>query len=302
MGTTWAVSLVVPPGLNVTAVQGSIEQALDIVVAQMSTWRDDSDISWFNCAPAGATVAIVEPFYSVLVRACEIAELTAGAYDPTVGASVDVWGFGPHPASGAPPADATAADAAGRIGWRRLQLDRAARTITQPGGVALDLSAIAKGFAVDAVAKVVSRYSQSALVDIGGELRGTGLKPNGDPWWVSLDWPDQREPDAPIVFGLCDISIASSGDYRRYFEHNGRRYPHTIDPRTGRPIEHGVASVTVVHEECMTADALSTALTVLGVEEGLTFCRQHDVAALFLQRHAGGFQEHMSPAFQKLLS
>jgi len=274
------------------------------VVAGMSTWERESDLCRFNRAPAGHRALLPAPFAEVMARALEIAETTGGAFDPAAGALVDAWGFGPC-APGAPRAIPAAGDLAAarpRGGWRRLDFDRACGALTQPGGVALDLSAIAKGYGVDRVAGWLDGQGfESWLVEVGGELRGAGVKPDGQPWWVALERPADAEVDETFV-ALHDLAVATSGDYRRWFEQDGERFSHTIDPRDGRPVRHGLASVSVLHAECMTADALSTALTVMGCEAGLAFADRHAIAATFVQRTADGFAQRSSAAFEALLA
>ncbi|MDF3834129.1 FAD:protein FMN transferase, partial [Cupriavidus basilensis] len=189
-------------------------------------------------------------------------------------------------------------------GWQRIVLDEAAGRARQPGGVRLDFCAIAKGFGVDAVSRYLSgKGIASHLVEVGGELRGHGVKPDGLPWWVALESPPGTSPAMQdTLVALHGLSVATSGDYRRYFDSDGRRYAHTLDPRTGYPASHALASVTVLHPQCMLADAYSTALTVLGPEAGMVFARRHALAARFLIRHSNGFEERLSPAFEAMLS
>jgi thiamine biosynthesis lipoprotein len=172
--------------------------------------------------------------------------------------------------------------------------------------MAIDLSAIAKGFAVDKLARLLTaRGIANHLVEVGGELRGAGGKPDGQPWWVALEAPPPGRPGGAVatdtVVALHGLAVATSGDYRRCFAHDGQRLCHSIDPRSGRPIAHGLASVTVLHQACMLADAQSTALTVLGLDHGLAHAQQHRIAALFVQRTVDGVEEHMSDAFAALL-
>ncbi len=306
MGTSWCVSVVSPLADPVPGLQALVQTVLDDVVVQMSTWRADSWISRFNDAPAGTAVVMPAETATVLACAIEVASLTEGAYDPTMGPLTDLWGFGPPGPRTTPPDTNEVRRCHGRTGWQRLVCDAPTRTLVQPGGIRLDLSAIAKGFAVDAVSDRLARAGVDAsLVDIGGELRGRGVKPDGQPWWVELESPRTQAHaagDDTILLALHDVAVATSGDYRRFFEHDGRRYAHTIDPRTGRPVGHALASATIVHASCMTADALSTALTVMGVEEGLAFCATHDIAACLVDRDGDTLREHRSDAFDTLLS
>ncbi|TVV70451.1 FAD:protein FMN transferase, partial [Sphingomonas solaris] len=204
-----------------------------------------------------------------------------------------------------PPPDAIAR-AQATSGWRRLDLDIHARRARQPGGLRLDLSGIAKGHAVDRLAAVVAGHGIAhALVEIGGELVGRGVRPDGQPWWVAVEAPPGSAlapvPLAPIHVALHGLAIATSGDYRRYFDHAGRRYAHSLDPRTGRPVKNDIASVTVLHAECMMADALATALLVMGVAGGMAFAARGDIAALFVTREGDGFAEHVTPSFAAML-
>jgi thiamine biosynthesis lipoprotein len=313
MGTSWSVRVAGPRALVLAPVAQAIQQELDLVVAQMSPWESGSDISRFNRAPAGSWHALPEAFAEVLDCALQVARDSDGACDPTAGALVDAWGFGPrqrHDEPGFVPPGEVAVQAARAVsGWQRLQTGL--RGVRQPGGLRLDLSAIAKGYAVD---RVVQRLARSfglddVLVEVGGELRGEGVKPDGQPWWVALEpvprWHDGGwQPGAdqpPTRVALHGLAIATSGDHRRFFARDDRRYPHTIDPRTGRPIDHGVAVVTVLDASCMRADALSTALTVLGPQAGLPWAAQRGIAALFVTRRAdGGLDEHITPAFAAL--
>ena len=188
MGTTWSAKAVLPATVDLPALEAMVQRALDAVVAQMSPWEPLSDLSRYNRAPAGSWVRLPEATMTVLRRAIEMAEASDGAFDPTLGALTDLWGFGPRPFSGAPPErDAvTALREAG--GWKRLTLDGEA--LFQPGGLKLDLNGIAKGFGVDQAADALDRAGvKSYLVEVGGELRGTGAKPDGQPWWVELERP-----------------------------------------------------------------------------------------------------------------
>jgi len=301
MGTTWSVRLVASVTLSREPVLRAIQGALDEVVDQMSTWQPHSDLVRFNRAAPATWHRLPEAFFEVLACARHVARRSGGAFDPTTGALVDAWGFGPAARQGVPD-DAGRRVVLERAGWQRLELDPARRAARQAGGLALDLSAIAKGFGVDRVARRLAALGlDSHLVEVGGELRGSGVKPDGRPWWVQLEHPDAAADPAPTLLALHDRSVATSGDYRRWFEHDGARYSHTIDPRDGRPIRHGVASVTVIHPECMLADAWSTALNVLGPEAGPALANRLGLAARFLVRSGTLFEERTSMAFDDLL-
>ena len=309
MGTRWSVKLVADAKLPLQPLRDCIQRCLDDVVAQMSTWERESDLSRFNRAEAGSWQVLPPDFFQVLDYALCVARDSGGAYDPTAGALVDLWGFGaPRHYSDAgfvAPDDAAIAKARACTGWQRVVLDPATQRAQQPGGVCLDLSAVAKGFGVDQVARyLIGCGIENHLVEVGGELRGAGTKPDGQPWWVALENPPPPGPPhdaSQTIVALHGLAAATSGDYRRSFDLDGRRHCHSVDPRTGHPITHGLASVTVLHPECMAADALSTALTVMGLEQGLAHARRHRIAALFVQRNGAGLEEHMSEAFAALL-
>lgn len=294
MGTTWSVRVVGPAGLRTGAIADAIDQACDEVIAQMSGWIEDSDLSRFNRAAAGTSQPLPEAFATVLAAALRVAAESGGAYDPTAGALVALWGFGPTgPAAIAPRHDAPdfrppTPEACARVhcGWASLDWAEPQRRLAQPGGVMLDLSAIAKGFAVDRVSALLRSLGlPDHLVEIGGELRGAGLKPEGQPWWVEIEPPAADCGLAPLRVALHGLSVATSGDYRKCFDDaDGRRRSHTVDPRTRRPVEHGLTSVTVVHEDAMWADGWSTALMVLGPDEGLALADRLGLAARLVTR------------------
>jgi FAD:protein FMN transferase len=300
MGVAWTVTAVVPQGLTDPDIRLAAQAAVDQVVAQMSTWEPESDISRFNRADVGWR-EVPEALFSVVEAGLEIAGLTGGAFDPTLGALVDLWGFGAPGARTQPPAVASLH--AARAGCSELEFDRRGRRLRQPGGLQLDLSGIAKGFGVDQLAAAMERLGlTSYLVEIGGELRGAGVKPSGEPWFVALERPsDADESLEPILVALADLSIASSGDWRRRFAAGGRTFSHTLDLSSRAPIDNGLAAVTVLHADCMRADAWCTALMVLGPQRGQEIAIAEGLAAAFLLRTPGGYVEQFSPPFQALL-
>lgn len=301
MGTRWEARFVAPRGFDTDRLNAAIVGELDAVIAGMSHWEAGSAISRFNAAPAGRWLTLPPALFHVVQAGVTLAEETDGAFDPAVGALADLWGFGPTPAAALPPADADIAAARASGGWQRLDLDRHARRARQPGGLRFDLSGIAKGHAVDRVAAVLAAHGlRDALVEIGGELRGSGLRPDGQPWWVAVEMPPGASLP-PIRVALHGLAIATSGDYRRWFAHDGRRYAHTLDPRNGRPLDNGVASVTVLHAECMMADALATAIGVMGPAAGIEYATAAGVAALMILRGGQVHEERMSPAFATML-
>jgi thiamine biosynthesis lipoprotein len=300
MGTTWSARVA---GTCVDGAQAALQAELDAIVAQMSHWEDDSLLSRYNRAPAGTWIDLPPQFFEVVDYALWAHDASGGAYDPAAGALVELWGFGPrrrydHAGFYAPNEQAIARVQAGRT---RPTLDRAGRRLLQPGGAVLDLSSVAKGYAVDRLALCLEgRGLRHYLVEVGGELRGAGLKPDGQPWWVEVESVPGGAAAPRAVVALHGLSVATSGDYRQYFELEQRRVSHTLDPRTGRPA-CGVAAVTVLAPTCMAADALSTVLAVLGPVDGLAFAERRALAARFLVRRTGRLEEVVSPAWEALL-
>jgi thiamine biosynthesis lipoprotein len=297
MGTSWSVILYAPVDLERESLRARIESELDGLVNQMSHWRPDSDLSRFSRAAPGEWVALPPDFFAVLRFALEVARRSGGAFDPTLASEADRWGFGP---SGPRTALPVVPPALRVSRWREIEVDEAQLLARQPGGIALDLSAVAKGYAVDHLTALLKESGiRSCLVEIGGELKARGTKPLGQPWWVSIEPPPGSPCDCRIA--LSGYAIATSGDYRRFFEHEGTRYAHTIDPQSGAPLADPPASVSVIHRECMAADAWSTALMVLGVEKGLACCAEQRLPALFLHQENHAWRTSASRAFLEML-
>ena len=302
MGTSWGVRIVPPPGFDPETARAAVEGELAHIVSHFSHWDPRAELARFNGAPPGF-YAVSEPFWTLLNAALDLADDTDGAFDPTLGALVDLWGFGPpgpRPAGDLPTGDEIAA-AVAVSGWKGLRLNRPMRAVQQVGGMRLDLSGVAKGHAVDRLSDLLTELgAPHHLVEIGGELRGRGVKPDGQPWWVEL----QQAPGAPAprtLVALFDLAVATSGDWIRGFEHAGRRYAHTLDGRTGRPLDNGVASVTVLADTAMYADAMATALAVMGPVEGPAFAEALTIAAAFVVRGEDGLTETVTPAFRAML-
>jgi thiamine biosynthesis lipoprotein len=314
MGTSWSVRLVAAAGTDAATLAQlplGLQQQLDHIVAEMSHWEAESDLGRYNRAPADSWQLLPPAFFDVLSFAMEVARASGGAYDPCAGSLVNLWGFGPwgrfdQPDFVPPSADEIAV-ARAQLAARPVQLQREGRRALQPGGVQLDLSAVAKGYSVDRLCYYLKSQGYAHyLVEVGGELRGAGVKPDGQPWWVMLEQVSDAAPGAvlpgELVLALHGLAVATSGDYRRYFELDGQRYSHTIDPRSGMPIANELASVTVVHAQCMAADAWSTALTVLGSRDGLQLAERQGLAARFVVRHADGrFTELLSTHLRTML-
>ncbi|HET6553190.1 MAG TPA: FAD:protein FMN transferase [Dyella sp.] len=309
MGTTWSVRAVLPAHATAPAWHASAQAVLDLVDGQMSTYKPLSALSRFNDAPAGTWHVLPAECFDVVRRALRVARDSGGAYDPTVGPLVNLWGFGPDVARSKPPSEEAMTVARERVGWWRLKLDEATHSLYQPGGVYLDLSSIAKGYGVDLVGRHLDSLGINAwLVEVGGELKGKGSKPDGSPWRIGIERPGaaagavQRVDQLSQVLSLSGRAIATSGDYRRQFEAEGRAFSHHIDPRTGRPVPHAVASVSVLARDAVEADPMGTLMTVLGPDEGMALACARGLAVMFILHGARGLEERLSPAFAEALA
>lgn len=304
MGTTWQVKLTTAPGRDLHPLHAGIQAQLDAVVAQMSTWEAASDITAFNRAAAGTSLPLPGLFAEVIDCALDIARRSEGAFDPTVGPLVALWGFGAHAHAQRVPDAALLAATRARCGWQRLHWQDG--RLLQPGGLELDLSAIAKGFAVDLVSRWLRGQGiDAALVEVGGELHGQGRKPDGQPWRVLVKAGPEEEAalaHPPRVLALDNLAVATSGDRWHQYTQDGAQFSHTLDPRVGAPVGRAAAAVTVVAHDAMQADGWATALTVMGVAPGLAFANAQGLAARFITRGAQGVEEHLSTAFAALLT
>lgn len=293
MGTTWSLRIGNPEFHALEPVQVMVQNVLDEVIAQMSNWEPQSAISRFNAAPAGTVHALPQELAQVLDAALLWTDRSGGAMNPAMGALVALWGFGPHGRADDDiavkiPADASITNALTTTTDIRNTCRLGAAQWRQPGGVQLDLCGIAKGFAVDWVVQQLQGAGWACgLFEIGGELRTWGDRPDARAWQIQLD-DGTNTQGRPMVVSLRDGALATSGDRWHHFEMDGKRYSHTIDPRTGRPVEHRLTSVSVYHDECMHADALATVLTVLGPQQGMRFAEEHAIAAVFHQHAAEG--------------
>ncbi|MFQ5732679.1 MAG: FAD:protein FMN transferase [Planctomycetaceae bacterium] len=303
MGTTYSVKIAgLPRSRRLADVKAEIEKLLETVNRQMSTWRTDSEISRFNAHGGAEWFPVSRDTVTNVAEAQRIGELSGGAFDVTVGPLVNLWSFGPQDRPKKAPLRAEIDAARQRVGFAKLEVRSQPPALRKSrGDVSVDLSAIAKGFGVDRVARYLDSLNVSGyMVEIGGEVRCRGTKVGGAGWQIGIQSPRKLKNAATRVVTLTDKAMATSGDYRNYFEADGRRYSHTIDPRTGRPVRHALASVSVVHDFCMTADALATTIMVLGPEDGYNFARRHKLAVLMLVKRGGGFVEKMTPEFERL--
>ncbi len=303
MGTQYQVKVLDNGRVDAAALQARVETRLDAINASMSTWLPDSELSRLNAAPAGAPVTASDDLFAVLQGARRIHADSGGAFDVTVGPLVNLWGFGPGNGTGdgaraVPAADALAA-ARDAVGMQRITLDTAAQTVTRAHPESyIDLSAIAKGYAVDEVARLVGAHEPAGyLVEIGGEVKVHGVNAEGGPWRIGIEKPLPGQRSVARALALSDTGLATSGDYRNFFELDGVRYSHTIDPRSGAPVRHELASVSVLHESTMLADAIATAMMVLGPAAGMETADRRGWAVLMLLPDGDGFRELASKAF-----
>ena len=285
MGTRWSALFFAEPDFDPAPIRVALQAAVDEVDGQMSTWNSGSDLMRLNAAPVGEWVAVPARLLEVLRLGLEIGRASDGAFDIGMGDAVTAWGFGPVHA--APDRIRRAMAASRRSAHEVLELDGDHVRKAEP--VALDLSGIAKGYGVDRLAEILRDHGiADGLVGIDGEMRATGLRPDGEVWTIAVEVPDPDRRTLHSVLALQDAAVATSGDYRHWVEVQGRRLSHTMDPRRGAPLIASPASVTVVAQTCAESDAWATALMVLGPDSGEALIRRSGLKALFLMRDDGG--------------
>ena len=303
-GTTWSLTYLDAPATVTDAeVRASVEAAFAIVNESMNNYDPDSLISVFNRLPVDAPVEVDWDFAYVLSAALAMTDISDGAYDVTVSPLSDLWGFGPTGPTAFPAEEAISA-VLEQVGARHLQWQPEVRRLSKlVPGVALDFSSLAKGYAVDLAADAldelgVARY----MVEIGGEVRVRGRSPRGDAWRIAIERPEPGVRGGfQAALALVDTGVATSGDYRNFFEHEGARYSHLIDPRSGYPVQHDVVSVTVVHGSAMMADAWATALTVMGSTEAMAVAEERDLAVYLITQSGEQSRVTASRAMQELM-
>jgi thiamine biosynthesis lipoprotein len=303
MGTTYSVKLsALPEGVTQATLQAEIDRCLDTINRHMSTWIEDSEISRFNRYRDTDWFPVSSETAFVVKSAIEVSQQTEGAFDVTVGPLVNLWGFGPDPAGHALPEPARIEAAHARVGYRFLEArDDPPALRKSRADVSVDLSAIAKGFGVDQVAAVLEKRSiTNFMVEIGGEIRAEGVKPDGTPWRIGIETPTPFSRGIQRAVALTGQSMATSGDYRNFVVIDGKRYSHTIDPKTGWPVDHQLTSVSVIAENCMLADAYATAIVVLGPDEGYHWAEQKGLAALLIVRDGERFLEKPTRGFEEM--
>ncbi len=298
MGTSYSVKIVTDTAVPAT-LQAEIDATLISLNDVFSTYLPDSELSRLN--QRSGIIPISAELARVLKLSHEIYELSSGAFDPTIGPLINLWGFGADgPREGVPTAE-DIARALKKTGFDGVVLGEG--ELTKPANLSIDLSAIAKGYAVDQLAAVLeARGYRQYMVEIGGEVRASGTKPSGIPWIIGIEAPDMEIRRVYSTLPLLDMGMATSGDYRNFFAYEGRYYSHTLDPATGWPVTHDLASVTVLHQEAGYADALATAFTVLGLDKTLAIANANNYLILAIIRTPDGFETRSSNAMQAYVS
>jgi thiamine biosynthesis lipoprotein len=305
MGTTFTVKVAdadAEAGREILA--ADIEAILLDINDSMSTYIEDSELSRLNRNESADWIAISAELTELLQLALDVSSLTEGAFDITVGPLVNLWGFGPDQVSESIPAVDVVMREAAKTGYKLIQLDKDGNRIKKARpDMYIDLSAIAKGYAVDRIAAYLAGKSlRRYMVEIGGEIRASGTNSKGINWRIGIEKPDSSQRSVQRIIGLSDTAMATSGDYRNYYIRAGKRYSHTIDPRTGYPVSHKLASVTVLHQSTALADALATGLLVMGTERAYALAEQQNIAAFFLTGTDTGFEERYTPEFESFLA
>ncbi len=285
------------PSINTEVTREKIETLLGNINSQMSTYQPDSEISVFNSSNPPYSNVISDDFARVMALSIELNRDTDGYFDVSVGPLVNLWGFGPDKKPVSKPSDQAINSALQIIGLNAIALDK--NTLSKQAPRYIDLSAIAKGYAVDQVAELLNGLGvNSYLVEIGGEMRAKGLKPGAEPWKIAIESPNFIQRKVHKILPVSNVAIATSGDYRNFFELDGKHYSHSINPKTGYPVEHSLASVTIVAEQCANADALATAMLVMGMEKAKEYALKNNIKAYMIVRdEKSEFQEYLSPAF-----
>ncbi len=304
MGTTWSLSLhSLPATAEIEPLKQLLQARLEQINRLMSTYDPESEVSRFNAQRSTDWFAVSLESLKVVELSQQISSLTGGAFDISVGPLVELWGFGARERGQTVPTRAEVAKLLPAVGYQKLQVrQRPAAIRKQAALLQIDLSAVAKGYAVDQLAELLKRQGiENFLLEVGGELRISGNRFDGTPWRVAIEKPQPGQRQVEKIFRLTNIGLATSGNYRNFYVEDGQRYVHTIDPVSGTPIRHQLASATVLDPSCARADALATALMVMGEERGQRLCEAHDLACYLLIYQQERLVEYRSPAFLALL-
>jgi len=306
MGTGYEVKIVSTVAISeeqFLEIKNGIDSTLEIINQQMSAYIDSSEISRFNCYEKTDWFSVSTETAEVIRHSLEVSEKSGGAFDITIGPLVNLWGFGPEERSANMPNGDSIMQVMRLTGYRKISARLSPPSIKKKApNVYCDLAAIAKGHGVDRIAEYLELNGISDyLVEIGGEIRARGRNQRDSVWQTGIATPES-ESGIQIVVPLSNASMATSGDYRFYFEREGVRYSHIINPRTGKPITHKLVSTTVIHASCAYADAMATAIIVLGPEDGYKLAERENLPAFLIIREKDSFVEKMTPAFKKCLA
>lgn len=301
MGSTYTVQYVrTAQGPAPEQVRFAVEAVLQQIDHTFSTYRSDSLIAQFNRLPANSCQVMPADVLQLVQLGEQLSRQSQGAFDLTVEPLLDVWGFGPQSRGEQVPGAQALAAARGRVGHEHLQID--GLQLCKDAPLELDFNSIAAGHAVDLLVERMRALGVSSyLVEVTGELKAVGRKPDGSPWRIALEWPRADQQVAQQVLALEGYGVSTSGDYRNFFEQNGQRFSHVFDARLGAPVSHRLASVTVLDPSTLMADGMSTVLLILGPEQGWAFALKYNVAAVFVTRADTGFVSHATPAFERLM-
>ena len=300
MGSTYSIRYVRHAGIAEPAqVRREVEGILADVDRQMSTYRSDSDIERFNALPANSCQTLPAAVLELVRVGEQLSEQSEGAYDLTVEPLMNLWGFGPQGREEKVPDSAALAETLQRVGYRHLHID--GDRLCKDAAVEVDFNSIAAGYAVDTIAaRLESMGIHDYLAEATGELKAKGKKLDGSSWRIALEEPRDDQQVAERIIQVDGYGVSTSGDYRNYFLQGGRRYSHTFDARSGAPVLHSLASVTVIHPSALMADGLSTLLLILGPERAWDYAEKHDIGAFFVIRADTGFVIRTSAAFERL--
>lgn len=300
MGSTYSIKYVRHAGqVDAARVRSEVEGVLTEIERQMSTYRSDSDIERFNALPANTCQRMPAPVLELVRVGEQLSEQSEGSYDLTVEPLLNLWGFGPQGREEKVPSAAALAEVLQRVGHQHLRID--GEQLCKDAAVEVDFNSIAAGYAVDTIAARLDAMGiHDYLAEATGELKAKGKKPDGSPWRIALEAPRDDQQVAERIINVDGYGVSTSGDYRNYFLQDGRRYSHTFDARSGAPVLHDLASVTVIHPSALMADGLSTLLLILGPERAWAYAEKHDIGAFFVIRADTGFVIRTSKAFDRL--
>ncbi len=302
MGTIYNVKFVTIEGINEKKLKQQIDQLLFDINQLMSTYIQDSELSRFNQWSSTEPFPMSAQTLEVLNEAKRLGDMSNGLLDVTIGPLVNLWGFGPQSRPEKIPSDTLIKTTQQQIGLDKLTIGLSWVSKADTS-LYVDLSTIAKGYAVDQLSLLLQAYKiDNFLVEIGGEMRLAGVKASGIPWKIAIEKPETIQRSVQKLISIGQNAVATSGDYRNYYEQDGVRYSHLINPKTGYPISHNLVSVTVVHPSSMTADGLATALNIMGKEKALELAETYDIAVLLITREKDGFTEYTSAKFAQLVT